>query len=133
MKELIERLRKYTYWLGQSGPESKDMHPVICDEAADALEQVLTENQQLVTKCKQLEAQFNCQKDTAKYWHDRCDDLLEENAQLRRERDAAVADLKTVCAEVDAWECCSFCKKQFTNCEEGCNFEWRGVVKENEA
>lgn len=37
-KDLIIRLRKETYWLGSGGPYSRDIHPVICDEAADAIE-----------------------------------------------------------------------------------------------
>ena len=36
--KLIEQLREYTYWLGQSGPESHDIHPDICDKAATAIE-----------------------------------------------------------------------------------------------
>lgn len=42
-EELIRRLRTYSYWLGQSGPESHDIHPKICDEAATAIEILLTE------------------------------------------------------------------------------------------
>lgn len=36
---LIKSLREYTYWLGVSGKESRDIHPKICDEAAEALEE----------------------------------------------------------------------------------------------
>lgn len=42
-EELIRQLRTYSYWLGQSGPESHDIHPKICDEAATAIEILLTE------------------------------------------------------------------------------------------
>ncbi len=42
-KELIESLKGYTYWLGASGRESRDIHPPICDEAAIAIETLLLE------------------------------------------------------------------------------------------
>lgn len=34
---LVERLRNETYWLGGSEPYSHDIHPVICDEAAEVI------------------------------------------------------------------------------------------------
>lgn len=40
-QELIERLRGYTYWLGKDEPCSRDIHPPICDEAADAISTLL--------------------------------------------------------------------------------------------
>lgn len=42
-KELVEELRGFTYWLGQSGPESHDIYPPICDSAATAIENLLEE------------------------------------------------------------------------------------------
>lgn len=39
-EELIERLRVYDYWTGESDINS---HPVICDEAAAAIETLLAE------------------------------------------------------------------------------------------
>ena len=45
--KLIEQLRSYTYWLGQDGPESHDIHPLICDEAATALSTLQAENEKL--------------------------------------------------------------------------------------
>jgi len=39
-KELIERLRVYDYWAGESDINS---HPLICDEAAAAIETLLAE------------------------------------------------------------------------------------------
>ena len=47
IEKLIEQLRSYTYWLGQDGPESHDIHPIICDEAATALSTLQTENEKL--------------------------------------------------------------------------------------
>lgn len=40
-KKLIGRLKKETYWSGSSGAGSRDIHPVICDEAADAIAKLL--------------------------------------------------------------------------------------------
>lgn len=42
-KELIEELKGFTYWLGQSGPESHDIHPSVCDKAVVAIETLLEE------------------------------------------------------------------------------------------
>lgn len=41
-QKLVERLRAYTYWLGKDEPCSRDIHPPICDEAADAISALLT-------------------------------------------------------------------------------------------
>ena len=46
-EKLIEQLRSYTYWLGQDGPESHDIHPLICDDAATALSTLQAENEKL--------------------------------------------------------------------------------------
>lgn len=35
---LVSELRNYTYWCGSSQPYSRDIHPPICDEAADYIE-----------------------------------------------------------------------------------------------
>lgn len=40
-KDLVERLSKETYWSGSSGPGSRDIHPAICDEAADAIAELM--------------------------------------------------------------------------------------------
>lgn len=40
-KELISKLKKETYWLGGSEPYSRDIHPKVCDEAADAISELL--------------------------------------------------------------------------------------------
>lgn len=41
MEKLVERLRKETYWSGSSGPGSREIHPLICDEAATAITDLL--------------------------------------------------------------------------------------------
>lgn len=40
-KELIKRLKCETYWLGSDQPYSRDIHPVICNEAAIAITNLL--------------------------------------------------------------------------------------------
>lgn len=50
IETLIEQLRSYTYWLGQDGPESHDIHPLICDDAATALSTLQSENERLKSK-----------------------------------------------------------------------------------
>lgn len=87
--KLIEELREYTYWLGQSGPESHDIHPAICDNAATALEASWYENQALRGLIRGLDAELS---------HVRSD-----LAQIKAERDAAVADLRK-------WNICGTCK-----------------------
>lgn len=44
-KELIKRLRVYDYWTGESDINS---HPLICDEAATAIETLLAERDALM-------------------------------------------------------------------------------------
>lgn len=41
-KELVDELKKYTYWLGQSGPESHEIHPIVCDKAVNAIEELVS-------------------------------------------------------------------------------------------
>ena len=53
-EKLIEQLRSYTYWLGQDGPESHDIHPLICDEAATALSTLKAENEKLRDELEQV-------------------------------------------------------------------------------
>ena len=40
--ELIERLKKETYWCGSSEAYSREIHPLICDEAASAIGELLS-------------------------------------------------------------------------------------------
>lgn len=35
---LVKELRSYTYWCGSDHPYSHDIHPKICDQAADRIE-----------------------------------------------------------------------------------------------
>lgn len=43
---LIQELRSYTYWLGKDEPCSRDIHPPICDAAADAIQALLNEKEE---------------------------------------------------------------------------------------
>lgn len=40
-KDLIKRLQSETYWLGSGQTYSRDVHPVICDEAVTAITDLL--------------------------------------------------------------------------------------------
>ena len=54
-KKLIERLKKETYWVGGSHPYSHDVHPLICDEAADAITALLARAEAAESRCEILE------------------------------------------------------------------------------
>lgn len=43
-EELCERLSKYTYWSGSSNKGSRDIHPLICDEAIEAIKELMKSN-----------------------------------------------------------------------------------------
>ncbi len=47
-KALIDELKEFTYWQGQSGPESRDIHPPICEKAANTIETLLAERNALL-------------------------------------------------------------------------------------
>lgn len=64
--------------------------------------------------------------------------LADEVEKLRKERDAAVADIRGVMR--NAADTCYRCKHRFDDsaaercidCEDGSNWEWRGVVDETD-
>ena len=87
IEKLIEQLRSYTYWLGQDGPESHDIHPIICDEAATALSTLQAEN-------SQLRAYLEYEREHANAYYEECGQWEAENEKLR-------AELKT-CKEKNA-------------------------------
>ena len=76
-EELIRRLRTYSYWLGQSGPESHDIHPKICDEAATAIEILLTELNVLRTPTSLTNAPLTMEE-LQKWMESPCGSLLME-------------------------------------------------------
>lgn len=43
-QDLVKELREYIYWLGSSGKYAHDIHPKVCDEAADAIEELCDTN-----------------------------------------------------------------------------------------
>ena len=59
LEKLIEQLRSYTYWLGQDGPESHDIHPLICDDAATALSTLQEENEEMQNQLNEF-SEFLC-------------------------------------------------------------------------
>ena len=97
IEKLIERLRSYTYWLGQDGPESHDIHPLICDEAADAISTIPTfqaENEMLRAELEQKE----------NYYRQMIDALAAtDNAELeqvKREMDEAREVICAYCLDI---------------------------------
>ena len=109
MKEMIEKLTRY---FDGYAPPSR----------GDAL--------RIVEYIEKLEAQLNCQKDTAKYWHDRCNDLVDELEEAKKEQDMAMADFKALARKLlyvnGSYSICEYCAKSAT-CQDDCDFAWRGV------
>lgn len=73
-RKLIEELKKYTYWLGRDEPCSHDIHPVICDEAAAAIEALLAELDAAVADLKSARSCKSCAFGMGN--HPECDDCL---------------------------------------------------------
>ncbi len=80
-----------------------------------------------------------CDKESCPIWKAPAADVApvaDEVEKLRKERDAAVADIQGVMR--NAADTCYRCKHRFgdsaaeccINCEDGSNWEWRGVVDE---
>lgn len=58
MTELIEALRSYTYWFGGGSTVSRDIHPPICDKAADTLEAQAKEIEELKSHSEAIRADY---------------------------------------------------------------------------
>lgn len=83
VEKLIEQLRSYTYWLGQDGPESHDIHPLICDEASTALSTLKAENEKLQAELENYR-KGHCAEGGCAAERDR-DLVIAENERLRAE------------------------------------------------
>ena len=59
VEKLIEQLRSYTYWLGQDGPESHDIRPLICDEAATAISTLQDENEKRRAELEKVKEKYD--------------------------------------------------------------------------
>lgn len=140
IEKLIEQLRSYTYWLGQDGPESHDIHPIICDEAATALSTLQAENEK-------LRAELEYEKEHANAYYEECGQWEAENTQLKeklealkQDRDAIEQDFRAFAKqwwEEDSGFPCRWCKfERQGDCEwkvkhpgeicAGRAFEWCG-------
>lgn len=124
--DLIERLKKETYWLGGSQPYSHDVHPAICDEAATAITDLLARAEAAESEAERWKNAYNqaalnfqqenreCNKalDDLKAAEARCstlekmvkeyqDDLIpgyrERAEKAERERDAAIESIPHEC------------------------------------
>lgn len=109
----------------------------MCQEAADALEQLQAENDRLQAELEKEEAARKKQADILyelrgqKYEQTTAiDQLRAENERLKRERDAAVGDLETIMAYGGGnLDTCQFCKNSQCYARGGtklCLPEWRG-------
>ena len=99
--KLIEQLRSYTYWLGQDGLESHDIHPLICDEAATALSTLQAENEKLRSE---VERQRRSADDRKHLYENAERAYMKVVAELERvtaERDAVIKELNGVSSLVD--------------------------------
>lgn len=113
----------------------------MCQEAADALEQLQAENDRLQAELEKEEAARKKQADILyelrgqKYEQTTAiDQLRAENDRLKRERDAAVGDLETIMAYGGGnLDTCQFCKNSQCYARGGtklCLPEWRGAKEE---
>lgn len=109
----------------------------MCQEAADALEQLQAENDRLQAELEKEEAARKKQADILyelrgqKYERTTAiDQLRAENERLKRGRDAAVSDLETIMAYGGGnLDTCQFCKNSQCYARGGtklCLPEWRG-------
>lgn len=106
IEKLIERLRSYTYWLGQDGPESHDIHPIICDDAATALSTLQDENESLrvLSELGNMRAKdYRVMRDRAVKAEAENEKLRAELEQVKAKRDAAIEYLREI-------EWCAGCK-----------------------
>lgn len=129
-KELIERLKDETYWSGSSGPSSRDIHPIICDEAATAITDLLARAEAAEARCKTLE------KMVREYQDEIVPGYRERAEKAERERDEAVETIFkwTGCAECKNWQSdTDWCEKhdRYATISDGCSTpEWRGIKEE---
>lgn len=59
---LVERLRNETYWLGGSEPYSHDVHPTICDEAAEVITDLIARVESAEARAEKAERERNTYK-----------------------------------------------------------------------
>lgn len=121
IEKLIERLRSYTYWLGQDGPESHDIHPLICDEAADAISTIPTlqaENEKLIAANNAVardNAQLQAENDKLRSELRHKEELVRQQAEELERRDKLLkeqeAELEQVKRERDSARevICAYC------------------------
>lgn len=96
----------------------------------------------LRTKCREEGSCNVCGKNSFCHLHgdeelsdlaaDLIESLSEELEQVKRERDAAVEDLRKVCRAVRVCFCCKSREAEYVSndcmdCINGCNWQWRGV------
>ena len=128
IETLIEQLRSYTYWLGQDGPESHDIHPLICDDAATALSTLQAENAKLHAEIEKEMKRRKMQADIIETERGQKYEMIEKMNQI----------IKTMHGD------CNYCLNQHSGLDgpcKGCVFstkrefidgdywKWRGPVQ----
>ena len=136
-KELISKLREIEKY--GNGQDDRFIGALIdtktAKDAADALEQLTSYTELCEKECEAAEKyikKLEKDRDEWKTLGEIANKRAEDYREMRRQRDAAIADLKSCCAYNSD---CAFCKHYFSDdaaqfCEEGdsCgNWEWRGV------
>lgn len=94
MDKLIRKLREWTFWCGSTHKYSHDIHPHICDDAANALEE-------LQAQLKQVKTELTVYKQTG--WEP-CDYKLlgtykDEADKARKELNEAVCEIAALRAQ----------------------------------
>ena len=149
-KELIERLEKGAEWVKNHGRNTNTALGELCKEAAHALSAVTEENTRLRTELELknniVERYAASARSISLYLKDFCnrslpyDEMISdavrkaetELEQVKRERDAAAADIKEILQQpytCVCWAC--KCIDSGLQCREHCkNAEWRGIEEE---
>lgn len=129
--EQIERLRKETYWSGSSGIGSRDIHPKICDEAADSIAVLLDRAEEAESRCKGL-----C-KMVESYQNDLIPKYREQARKAEKKLAEAIKDMSGICylcanskpfkTGCTTMRSCDHLKRLAANKNPGCeHFMWRG-------
>lgn len=102
--ELIGRLKKETYWCGSSSPYSREIHPLICDEAASAIGELLN-------SLKAAEADNKRWKQICETQNERIDELEKRAERAEKEKEAVIAEFNKALAHDELCPLqCEFCE-----------------------
>lgn len=66
--DLVNELREYTYWLGSGEGYSRDIHPPICDKAADRIEELKKERDEAIEAICGICGVFPCPMEGCRWY-----------------------------------------------------------------